>query len=92
VQKLKVWSHHLNFLFKNAENYSGSKSLLPVLHKIELGKHPTRNFYEFELIEEDYEIISDFLINLIGVKEDGEIDAAGRVADELIDIFNIYSE
>ena len=92
MQKIKIWSNHLHFLFRNAENYSSLESLLPILHKIESAKNPERDFYEVELTEKDYEIISDFLINLIGINEDGEIDATGRVAGELIDIFNIYSD
>ena len=91
MQKVKIWPQHLRFLFRNAENYSNLETLLPILHKIESAKNSERDFYEFELNEEDYEIISDFLSSLIGINQDGEIDATGRVADDLIDIFNIYS-
>lgn len=92
MQKVKIWSNHLGFLLNNSETYSNSESFLPILCKTESSKHPERDFFEFELSETEHEIVLDFLTNLIGTDDNGEIDATGRVADELIDIFNIYSE
>lgn len=82
----------MRFLRKMATEFSDVKSLLPIFHKIESAKHPTRDFYEFELSEFELEIIDDFLTSLIGVDKDGEIDATGRYADKIIDVFKIYSE
>jgi hypothetical protein len=89
---IKLWSTDLHFLRKKAIELSSLELLSPVFHKIESAKNPTKDFYEFELNETDLEIIDDFLTSLIGVGEDGEIDATGRYADKLIDVFKIYSE
>jgi hypothetical protein len=89
---IKLYTSDLRFLRKMGTESSSLKSLTPIFHKIESAKHPTKDFYEFELSEAELEIIDDFLTSLIGVGEDGEIDATGLYADKLLDVFKIYSE
>ncbi|HEX8399032.1 MAG TPA: hypothetical protein VF644_16470 [Pyrinomonadaceae bacterium] len=89
---IKLYTSDLQFMRKMGTEFSSLKSLTPIFHKIESAKHPTRDFYEFELSEAELEIIDDFLTSLIGVGKDGEIDPTGRYSDKLIDVFKIYSE
>lgn len=89
---INLYARDLRFLHKKAAEQSNLELLLPIFHKIELAKHPTKDFYEFDLSETELEVIEDFLTSLIGVGDDEEIDATGRYAEKLLDVFKIYSE
>ncbi|HZH33808.1 MAG TPA: hypothetical protein VEX64_03150 [Pyrinomonadaceae bacterium] len=89
---IKLHSGDLHFLRDKAVDFSNIERILPIFHKIYSAKQPERDIYEFELNEEELEIIEDYLSSLISVGEDGEIDSTGRRADNLIDVFKIFSE